>query len=120
MGTSEPTDFAFDEPKAAGVNLHSESKCRTCDGDRFVVVGLRPVKNGGIEEYAPCPDCNPIDVSFHRHNGTIARSLDPAKVRELMSQTAQPKPKLPRNSTAENRRQAQKLMELFQGKEIPE
>ncbi len=114
------SDFAFDEPKAGGVNLHSESKCRTCDGDRFVVVGQRPVKNGPKQEYAPCPDCNPADVSFHRHNGSIARSLDPAKVRELMSQTAQPRPKLRRNSTAQNLQQAQKLLELFQGKEIPE
>lgn len=82
-----------------GTNRSAPStQCRTCGGDRFVVVGSRPVvqtqwmREHGIEvsgsaaheEYAPCPDCNPADASFRRFDGTMANPPDPAKVRQLM------------------------------------
>jgi hypothetical protein len=56
------------------------TRCETCNGDRFVVVGLR----GEIEEYAACPDCNPVDAGFWRHDGTRVTPPDPARVREMM------------------------------------
>jgi len=94
------TDFEFDRPKLAGANLGSKpSNCRTCDGDRFVVVATRRIKatvwmkerkieppvTDPPEEYAPCPDCNAsADTSFFRHDRTLARTLDPAQVRQMM------------------------------------
>lgn len=84
-----------------GTNLSVEpTHCCLCGGDRFVVVGTRPVvasqwhRDRGMDvpsgasedEYAPCPECNPTDTSFWRHDGTQFRSPDPAKVREMMDQ----------------------------------
>lgn len=85
--------FEFDAPKQAGVNKHARVDCRTCNGDRMVVFSVRTVTptgwtelhglkpQGTVEEYAPCPDCNPnCDTrrqGFH--------SPDPARVRERLA-----------------------------------
>jgi hypothetical protein len=76
------------------------TNCATCGGDRLVVVALRkpqqsawmrergiePDETEMIEEMAPCPDCNAgTDTSFRRGDGSLARALDPAKVREMMA-----------------------------------
>ena len=81
-------------------NVHAPvTECATCGGDRFVLVATRPVvasqlmRERGLEikgdavheEYAPCPDCNDkANTSFPRFDGSYARSLDPARVREMM------------------------------------
>jgi len=78
-------------------NLAADVSCKTCGGDRFVLVATRkPVEStwmqekelkprGEIEEMAPCPDCNAgVDTSFWRGDGTKFRSPDPARVREMM------------------------------------
>ena len=82
-----------------GTNLNAPATvCATCGGDRFVPVQTRPVtasvwmrehgieppETEGIEEMAACPDCNPVDTTFTRFDGSKARALDPAKVRELL------------------------------------
>jgi len=110
QGAEHPISYAikvFDNPdwQPSGerprhaVNIHAPaSECATCGGDRFVVVGMRPViasvwmkehgieppETEGIEEMAACPDCNPVDTAFTRFDGSKARALDPAKVRELL------------------------------------
>ena len=92
--------FEFDQPLQPQTNLGvPPSSCETCGGDRFVLVARRPVvasiwmkehgieppETEGIDEMAPCPDCNAsANPSFERHDGSMARSLDPARVRELM------------------------------------
>jgi hypothetical protein len=71
--------------------------CVTCSGHRFVLVSTRPMEEtrrmrefgqkprGEIEEYAPCPSCHEgCDVSFRRHDGTMFRGLDAAKVAEMI------------------------------------
>jgi hypothetical protein len=83
-----------------GTNLAPRLEpCATCNGDKFVLVSLRPpvqsawmtehgitASKEGIEEMAPCPDCNAeADTSFWRTDGTKASGLDPARVREMMS-----------------------------------
>jgi hypothetical protein len=87
-----------ERPRRATNLAAPASTCATCGGDRFVVVATRPVtasvwmKEHGIEppegaveeEYAPCPDCNPQDVSFYRHDGSRFVTPDVAKVRELL------------------------------------
>lgn len=80
-------------------NRHSRTTaCATCDGDRFVVVRLRPpdqtiwmdehnIKANAKEfheEYAPCPDCNPQEITHRRYDGTPWRVMDPAAVREAL------------------------------------
>ena len=87
-----------ERPRRA-TNLNAPATtCATCGGDRFVVVATRPVtasvwmKEHGIEppegaveeEWAPCPDCSPQDVSFYRHDGSRFVTPDAAKVREMM------------------------------------
>jgi len=92
--------FEFDKPKTAKANLQGKaSNCRTCGGDKLVVVTLRPAvatswmtklgiklpKVDGMEELSPCPDCSTTaDPSFFRADGSQARALDPGKVREWM------------------------------------
>jgi len=124
------TGFEFDRPKPAGANLHSTVDCKSCGGDRFVVVSLRaPVQSSWmrekgikprtdlpIDELAACPDCNAAaDTSFRRHDGTIARALDPAKVRQFMQQppvtNARPTP------PAESRRRLDELTKLAEPKD---
>lgn len=73
--------------------------CKTCSGNRFVVVALRKpqatdwMKKHGLqvpseemtEEYAPCPDCaGNVDASFRRFDGSLAVPPDPAAVRKLL------------------------------------
>ena len=87
-------------PRVRGTNQNSGNRdCDTCGGNRFVVVNLRkPVVTEWmrahsikvneatmIEETAPCPDCNPIEVSHWRHDGTRFVTPDPGRVRELMN-----------------------------------
>lgn len=74
------------------------TRCSTCDGDRFVVVRLRSpdqtiwMDEHGIkanpkefhEEHAPCPDCNPQEITWRRHDGSVFRVMDPAAVREAL------------------------------------
>lgn len=73
-------------------NAHAPATtCRTCDGDRFVVAGLRAIAGMDVaqvhhEEWACCPDCNTADVAFWRHDGSRFTPPDPARVREMMSQ----------------------------------
>ncbi len=93
------SNFEFDKPKTAKANLQGKaSDCRTCGGDRLVVVtvraavatsqmtklGIKLPKVDGMEEWAACPDCSTADPSFFRADGSQARALDPAKVREWM------------------------------------
>lgn len=80
-------------------NTFSLKACGTCHGDRMVVVGTRKpeqtpwMKDRGIEpksepieEWAPCPDCSAgTDTGFQRYDGSWARTLDPAQVRDRMS-----------------------------------
>ena len=121
----------FDKPKAAGANLHSKTtNCRTCGGDRFVLVALRSAKAStwmqqrgmkvpAVEdagEYAACPDCSTVDTSFRRHDGTIARSLDPATVREWMQRV--PKKSAP-TPPPEMRRQLAELKKRASAKDVP-
>jgi len=82
-----------------GTNLNAPATvCATCRGDRFVPVQTRPVtasvwmKEHGIEppegaveeEWAPCPQCSPQEVSFYRSDGSRFVTPDAAKVREMM------------------------------------
>ena len=64
--------------------------CKTCGGDRFVTVRLRPAHNPNsteeYEEVAPCPDCNPVNVDYTRFDGSRFRGMDPAAVREALKQ----------------------------------
>lgn len=83
----------------ARTNVHAPpSECPTCKGDRFVLVlmrpatasiwthehGLEPVTGANFEEWAPCPDCNSVDTSFTRFDGSKVRTPDPGKVREWL------------------------------------
>lgn len=88
-----------DKKPAQLTNQSVDVACATCSNDRFVVVSLRkPVqtpwmKEHGfepsdqmIEEMVPCPDCNAdANTEMRRFDGTLVRSPDPARVREMMS-----------------------------------
>lgn len=56
--------------------------CPACGGDRFVVYSVRSPDK--IEEMAPCPLCNAVEISFFRPDGTKLRTPDPARVREML------------------------------------
>lgn len=87
------------KPAVASNQNAAATRCLTCGGDRFVLVGRRPAvpsqwmkeqgikipDSEGFEEYAVCPDCNVTDTSFRRHDGSLAAALDSARARELMS-----------------------------------
>lgn len=81
------------------MNQADERDCPTCNGDRYVLVGTRQAQQSvwmkqkgielpegpGMEEYAPCPDCNTtVDASFRRADGRMVEPLDPALVRERL------------------------------------
>lgn len=67
--------------RTRGTNVSAPATdCETCGGDRWVVVCLR----GEIEEYAGCPDCNAVQITYYRADGTRWTSPDPARVREMM------------------------------------
>jgi hypothetical protein len=82
--------FTLDEPRKAGFNLHVHVDCQTCSGDRLVVFSTRTdtfnERSAEVEEYAPCPDCNPeANTSFRRYDGRMFRSPDAARVRERLT-----------------------------------
>jgi hypothetical protein len=71
--------------RKTGTNLTVTTDCSTCEDDRWVVVGTRPALDDTFfEEVAPCPDCNSTEIWFRRFDGTIFRSPDAAKTREMM------------------------------------
>lgn len=86
------------ETKRHATNVSVSVECKTCGGDRFVLVGSRPptispwMTERGIhpqglmtDEMAACFSCNPAaDTTFRRFDGSLAKGLDPAKTRELM------------------------------------
>lgn len=84
--------FEFDEKKQ-GTNLGAKiTDCRTCGGDRLVTVKLRSPANTDrartdvfYEEMSPCPDCNPIEVSYWVLNRKFT-TLDQATTRRLLAQ----------------------------------
>lgn len=77
-------------PKLVIVNAPpaaSSFECETCQGDKMVLVGIRPSPvnpTSGFDEMAPCPDCNSADVTFYRADGSRFRPPDPAVVRARM------------------------------------
>lgn len=85
-------------PRSTNQSAVSHDDCSTCQGDRFVVVSTRaPVqsewmrqreisasKDASLEEYAPCPDCNPTRVTMRRYDSTIVTTPDAAQTREWM------------------------------------
>lgn len=68
-------------PAREGTNRVVNAACSTCNGDRFVLVGLR----GEIEEMGVCPDCNAIEITHYRYDGSMFRNMDPGLVRERMA-----------------------------------
>lgn len=86
------------ERKPRSTNRSVSVVCETCGGDRFVTVRLRSpdqtiwMTEHGIqanprefhEEVAPCPDCNPTEISYWRHDRTKFTVMDPAAVREAI------------------------------------
>lgn len=81
-------------------SLPPAESCPTCGGDRFVLVALRPPvrsqwmvdkgidlpARGGMEECAPCPDCNAdANTSFVRYDNSVFMGPDPAFVRQRMA-----------------------------------
>lgn len=95
---TDPSPFERDD-HVDGTNRHAKpSRCRTCEGDRFVMVRLRspertmwmdehgisPAKDSFHEEYAPCPDCNATTIEYWHHDGTRFRSMDAAAAREAL------------------------------------
>lgn len=77
-----------EQRKTKGTNVHAPAThCKTCDGDRFVVVNLRPAKPGitgaNFEEWAACPDCHSVDASFVRYGSRFVPP-DPARVRQIL------------------------------------
>jgi len=93
------SNYTLDDGITPGTNKPIKpTRCVSCGGDRFVLVNLRSpettmwMEEHGIqastqhfhEEYAPCPDCNNIDVSHFRHDGSRFRGMDPAQVRQAM------------------------------------
>jgi hypothetical protein len=66
-------------------NASVETSCGTCHGDRFVTFATRTDGKAEVEEVAPCPDCNPIEVSFWRVDGSRVNAPDPHRVRERLA-----------------------------------
>lgn len=91
-------EYALDTPAAGSNRSVPPTRCPTCRGDRFVVVRLRspeqtiwmrehgrtvPV-DSFHEEWAACPDCHPIEISYH-YGGHTFRQMDAAAVRQALS-----------------------------------
>jgi len=57
-----------------GDGTHGPGACETCDGDKMVLVAIRPSATNptsGFEEMAPCPECNSdVDAGFWRGDGS--------------------------------------------------
>jgi len=62
--------------------------CKTCGGDRIVVVAMHASKNPNsqYEECAPCPDCGTGQVVWWRHDGTRRATPEPEDVRRRISE----------------------------------
>jgi hypothetical protein len=85
------------KPRATNQSVEP-TECQTCHGDRFVVAllrtpqtttwmsehGLKASEKDKLEELAPCPDCNPIIVTWRKFDGHRGQSPDPAAVREML------------------------------------
>ncbi len=85
--------------RTQSTNRTVNTECQTCGGDRFVVVRLRapsksawhlehgtePSKTEFYEEMAPCPDCNPIEITYWVE-GRKFRSMDAAEARKAMAE----------------------------------
>lgn len=72
-------------PPTRGTNQSaptSKDVCPACSGDRFVVYSVRSEHK--IEEMAPCPLCNAVEISMRRVDGTVIRTPDPGRVREML------------------------------------
>jgi hypothetical protein len=83
--------------RVVSTNRHVDTDCKTCGGDRFVTVRLRPQEqtmwmeehkispkqDSRHEEVACCPDCNPLEVSYFVF-GRKFRQMDPAAVRDAL------------------------------------
>jgi len=80
-----------------GTNLSSSRICETCRGNRFVIVGTRPLPTtiwmrehgfkarGEVDEAAPCPSCNAeAKSSFRRHDGSMFVGPDAGRVMEML------------------------------------
>lgn len=95
------SEYVGDAAPGPGTNRSaSTTDCQTCGGDRFVTVRLRSpeqtawMNHHGIkasrvsfhEETAPCPDCHPIEVTYYRVDGSRFRTMDPAAVRQALTQ----------------------------------
>ena len=93
--------YGFEDQPGPGTNRHSKaSRCHRCHGDKFVLVrlrspeqtmwmeehGIRPSKNSFHEEYAGCPDCNPVVVEYWQGTGKRFRSMDAAETRRALEQ----------------------------------
>ena len=89
----------IDAPATPKTNQAAKpSRCKTCEGDKFVMVRLRSpettlwMEEHGLkanpasfhEEYAPCPDCNHTVIEYWHHDGTRFRSMDAAAAREAL------------------------------------
>lgn len=74
--------------KPKGTNQHVSTECDTCDGDRMVIVQTRTDTYNGhsaqVEEYAPCPDCNPVVITMRRIDGHKISTPDAGAMREMM------------------------------------
>lgn len=92
VGARAPLSYAmsvFNSPTTAKApdrtNRSVVVDCETCGGDRMVVYSVRTDTYNGhsaeVEEYAPCPSCNPNSNTL-RHG---FKSPDPAKVRERLA-----------------------------------
>jgi len=72
--------------RKTGTNLAVNTDCATCEDDRWVVVSTRPaIEDTFYEEVAPCPDCNSTEIWFRRFDGTIFRTPDAGRTREMMT-----------------------------------
>lgn len=88
------------KPTQSANRSASVTDCRTCGGDRFVTVRLRspeqtawmadrgisPPADRFYEEVAPCPSCNPIEVTYWQADGRQFRSMDAHATRKAMAE----------------------------------
>ena len=94
------SEYVGDTAPGPGTNREAKpTSCVTCGGDRFVTVRLRSpeqtawMNEHGIkanpkefyEEVAPCPDCNPQEITYYTVNGRF-RSMDAAATRQALTQ----------------------------------
>lgn len=89
--------FEFEETKTGTNRTAPIVDCTTCGGDRFVTARLRSpdqtiwMDEHGLkanprefhEEVAPCPNCNPTEITYYA-GGKMFRSMDAAATREAL------------------------------------